>query len=240
MQGEVGASLVLTLALALPGLAIILAGDPRSGHPKAPSLAYIHVSHRVGVRVSRMLGALMILGGMASLALGLVYGVEAQAGFIAVYVVASIPLIVGYSRRLAELESLSHPPEGEPRPVPRLGTAGAALVVGSAVASLSLAVLAFIELHSMQTHIVGLTILAISMAPAYIAYLSLARPEAYASPGLGDDMVRLLQVVSPVSASLLASAPSLAVLGVGGWWIASILGFVASAALALAAYMAYR
>ncbi|MEB3860736.1 MAG: hypothetical protein GSR84_00770 [Desulfurococcales archaeon] len=240
MQGEVGASLVLALALALPGLAAVLAGDPRSGHPKAPSLAYMHVSKRVRARASRALGTVLILGGLASLAPGLLYGVEAQAGFIAVYVVASIPLITGYTRRLAELESLSLPPEGEPRPIPRLGTAGAALVVGSAVASLFLAVLAFIELHRIQASTVGIAILAVSMVPAYIAYLSLARPEAYASPGLGDDMVRLLQAASPVTASLLASTPSLAVLGVGGWWIAPILGFAASAALAVATYMAYR
>ncbi len=240
MQGEVGASLALALALALPGLAVVLAGGPSSGHPKPPSLAYMHVSRRVWARASRALGAVLILGGLASLAPGLLYGLEAQAGFIAVYVVASIPLIVGYSRRLAELESLSLPPEGEPRPIPRLGTTGAALVVGSAVASLSLAVLAFIELHRIQAHIVGLTILAVSTVPAYMAYLSLARPEAYASPGLGDDMVRLLQFASPITASLLASTPSLAVLGVSGWWIAPILGFIASAALALAAYIAYR
>ncbi len=231
MQGDWMINLIVSMITLVPGAVLLMFAGRLEYSPFAGlNPAYVTVSRRVAARINRLLGTILVLGSLASLGVGLMYGVTIQVSILVIHVITAFIAVTEYSRRLAEIESLVLPPEGEPRPVPSLGLYGKLLVLASSITSLALAIASVRVLYGLDAVGIGVVMVSINMLPLYLAFLSIRRPEAYALPHLKESVVKVLIVSIPVSVSLIMASISLAILGADYWWIPIPLGLIIGAA----------
>ncbi|BES81622.1 hypothetical protein PABY_11890 [Pyrodictium abyssi] len=202
------------LMLALPGLALALVADRLEQNPLIGfRVGYTFTSREAWVKANRVSGVVLAATGLAAMAVGLVWGFMACVIALVVLPLVALPLLVSYASRTAEKaligeEQPLEPPAGElPRPrypvlaavVPILGLAACAMAAAGLLE----------EGMPAAAVVVGLE----PFAALYLAYLSLARPEAYHQPWLEPGEVAWLATLVPVSAGLASMASAALVAG---------------------------
>jgi hypothetical protein len=206
---------LVALAQLVPALLLVaLAGRLPPNPLVGVRLGYTLSSPRVWRRANRLAGTLLALASIASLAVGLEWGLGAEASALVVGDVLGIVAVVEYSRRLLERVQVSEEAPEEPpaglaaeRGLPAVASgllvAAAALLVYEASRAA-----ASLGLPSLSTILIGL--LAVD---AYLAYLAIARPEAYSRPWLTPREASLAASGVVAVATLATMAVSLAVTG---------------------------
>jgi len=231
MQGGV-INLILSMTVILPGLLYTLLADKIEYTPLSGiTIAYAHVSRRTWVKVNRLIGVIMVVGGFCSMAVGLEYGVGVQASLLTTYIIVMIIVVIEYSRRLAELDSITTPPGGPLKPVPDPGSLGKLIATTTSMISVSLSIASSYMLYMIHAIDIGVTIVSLSMLALYLSILAVWRPESYALPCLDDSSIKITTISIPVTISMITISVSLAVLGLRSWWIPLIISIISGTLL---------
>lgn len=240
MNSEAVLALIIALAQSAPAAFLLAVADRLEPNPLIGfRLAYTLSSRRVWRRANRLAALLLLAAGVASLPIGLFAGPGWQAAALALADIAIVAALSEYSRRLLELEQIVEPaPEAPPTPAAEIGAVEKALILAFLAASLVVEGLACLSLYREGLPGAAVVLAAPAAISAYVAFLSLARPEAYERPWLRPGEVRFIVVALPVALSLLAASTGLAV--TGPTKLAVLLMAVSLAVVALVAAVSLR
>ncbi|MCE4625706.1 MAG: hypothetical protein F7C35_07600 [Desulfurococcales archaeon] len=227
MSSVVAALIISAPLLAAGPLLIALSGEVYGERGEGARTGYETVSPRVSAATYRLLGTLLTLSGAVSALAGAIWGVAVQALLLPPLLIASAVATIEYSRRLAIIEDLRHPPTGDKEEaVPTPSQAVKTFLTGAYAALIPIAILASLRLHTLGEDGIAVSLASLPALAGYTLYLTLTRPEAYAIPELGREAIRSLQVTIPLSLTLITAGVYLDIIGVQLFWPLLLVGLV--------------
>jgi hypothetical protein len=212
LGGEDLVSIVFGAAMALIGFTIAAEAEELEPGPFFGfRISYAIVSRRVWVRVNRLSGMALGAAGLACIPIGLAWGFAAEVVAFVIAATAVVVAVTEYSRRLAEREGVAEPPPpGGVERVEGLPPWGSSLVASAAGGSTVLLLYAAAKLYLEGLGAWAWILAILAVVVLYLAYLSIARFEAYCLPWIFSGRgCRLLAIATPLGDSLLNAAVAL-------------------------------
>lgn len=220
---------ILGLSMTAAGLLLLIAARVGPNPVIGFRIGYTMVSRRVWRRVNEVAAVVTAATGLASVPLGLYFGIKAQILFLVALSIVEVIVLTEYARRLAEKSLISEPPVGEEALIAIRPARLAMLCAAWALAGVPLSVAAAVEAWRLGLPVLSVLLLGFQMQAIYLTYLAVKRPEALILPTLK----RLAEPVSEFLACLSPSVSmflSLMVLSASLWlaalaWIPAIIAF---------------
>ena len=240
MEEQWPLAVALGLSLSIIGFGLAwLAEELEPGPLIGVRISYATVSKRVWTRVNRVLGLVLGVSGLLMIPVGVFLGIAFEALLYAAVAAASMVFAVEYSRRLAEIEAVREPPPDEVAEagvvlIERLPRSWRVLIAAALALSVIVYVYAVAVIVGLGLGEAGLVLLIVLIPTLYTSYLSLARPEAYSLPWVGDDY-RIFALFTPLLLILVDAFIGLLLLG---YTLASIA--VLSISVIIAVFLVYR